>query len=130
MIIRQTTDASKIKEVLCHPEIYPVISDDNSPKPDEFEPPMDKTYYFAGYKDKTLIGMSCFHWFMDGLKFHPNVLPKYRSKYADEFVSKSLAMFDESIYVEVPKRLVRFSKKHGFQIIGNTQDNKILMELL
>ena len=129
MIVRETNDIQEIKQVLCHPDIYPLISDDNSPSVDEFIPPFKGVFYVAGYAPE-LIGISCFHWFRDGMKFHPNVLPQFRSKYADEFVTKSLDMFHKPIYVEVPDKLVRFSKKHGFRIIENNESNKIMMELL
>ena len=128
MIVRETIDAKEIKKVLCHPDIYPAISNDSSPDADDFIPPLQGVFYVAGYAPQ-LIGISCFHWFKDGMKFHPNVLPEFRSKYADEFVTKSLEMFYKPIYVEVPDKLVRFSKKHGFHPIGES-NNKILMELL
>ena len=38
MYFERTTDAAVVKRIITHPKVYPWISDDNSPAPEEFEP--------------------------------------------------------------------------------------------
>ena len=56
MNISETTDISKIKRVLCDPEIYGRITDDGSPSIKEFEPvkPCQEVYYLT---DENNIGI-------------------------------------------------------------------------
>lgn len=131
MIIRETKDIEEIKRVLCHPEIFPRIAGDCGLTPEEFEPPLDAAFYIGGYEDK-IFAVSCFHPFRDGLKFHPNVLPKYRLRCARDFARKCLLMVQCEIYAEVPlefKRAINFAKKLGFDSIANNKDSTTLMRL-
>lgn len=132
MIIRETKDIQEIKSVLCHPAIYPRIKGDLSLEPDDFIPPMDDVLYLGGY-DNTIFAVTCFHPFRDGLKFHPNVLPEYRLRYARDFARKCLLMVQCEVYAEVPlefKKAINFAKKLGFDSIANNKDSTTLMRLL
>ena len=134
MIIRETKDVDEIKKILCHPEIFPRIAGDTEITPEEFEPPLNDVLYLGGY-DGDMFAVSCFHSFRDGLKFHPNVLPEYRLRYARIFAKQCLSMLKCTIYAEVPlefKRAINFAKKLGFDSIANNKDstNTVLMRLL
>lgn len=131
MILRQTTNQDEIKKVLLHPDIYPNISEGIDIVIEEF--PTDNVLYIGGYND-SIFAISCFHSFRDGLKFHPNILPKYKRQYARDFVKQCLDMIDCPIYIEIPverKRLFNFSKKMGFDSVSNNKDlSRHLMRLL
>ena len=122
MRIALTENRLIIESVLRHPEIYPLISEG---APDDFEIPIVNNLFLAGYK-QGLVGIACFHPFMDGMKYHPNVLPEQR-KYAHEFIRRTLESLIVPIYCEVPERLENLAKYHGFEEIS--RDEKILMRL-
>lgn len=130
MIIKQTFNAEEIKDVLCHPEIFPEIKGDYDIKPEDFDPPLEDTVYFVGYEEE-LIGVCCYHGFKDGLKIHPNVLPKYRLKYGRGFVSLCVSMIECPLYAEIPnhrKRLLNLAKKLGFDSIANNSAKTLLVK--
>lgn len=134
MIIRETKNIEEIKSILCHPEIFNRIKGNHYIDADNFIPPLDDVLYFGGYDDG-IFGVSCFHSYRDGLKFHPNVLPSYRLKYGRDFVKLSLSMVKCKIYIEIPKerkRLFNLAEKLGFDSISNNKDstNTILMRLI
>jgi hypothetical protein len=130
LIIRETKNVNEIKSVLCHPSIYPEISDGVDLKSDDIEIPFDGVVYLAGY-DNEVIGISCLHFFKDGLKLHPNVLPEYRLKYGRDFVRLCISMVNCPLYVEIPnrrKRLLNLANKLGFDSLRNNS-TKTLMKL-
>jgi len=134
VIIRETKDIEEIKSILCHPEIFPRISGDCGLTAKKFEPPLEGVIYLGGYEDG-IFAVSCFHCFRDGLKFHPNVLPEYRLRYARIFAKQCLSMLKCEVYAEVPlkyKRAINFAKKLGFDSIANNKDSTdtVLMRLL
>ncbi len=134
MIIRQTTNQDEIKKILFHPAIYPNISEGIELDFNTTDFPTDNAWYLGGYNDD-IFAVSCFHSFQDGLKFHPNILPEFRRKYARDFVKRCLDMVKCRIYIEIPtkrKELFNFARKFGFDSITNNsaQHDKILMELL
>ena len=55
--VERTEDLALIKSILCHPDIYPLISDDTCPPADEFEPPLDGIEYIAGIVRGEPIGL-------------------------------------------------------------------------
>lgn len=139
MIIVKTQDIEEIRKVICHPDIYPVISDDFCPPPKEFIPPLDVDYY-AGYVNGEIIGIMAYH-IQDGrYKCHPNVLPEYRNKYAREFTRMTLEIGkvkNASIYADIPecyKHVIRFAKSFGFKVIGKLKNkskrNNVLYDVI
>lgn len=125
MIIGQTKDIEEIKSILCHDDIFSVISEGVDIKPEEYEPSIND-YYLAGYDDGTLFAIACFHVFNDGLKFHPNILKSYRLRCARDFVKHSLSVIKCPIYIEIPKnrkRLFNFAIKLGFDSVANNKDS-------
>lgn len=46
MIITRCLDANTIKSIMTHPRVYPWISDDGSPDPDDFEPVIHEAFYY------------------------------------------------------------------------------------
>jgi hypothetical protein len=119
MIIKETREISEIKKILCHPDIYDCIGDDNSPPVEEFEPP-SQAMYIAAYVDGDIIGLMIYHVTDKGLKCHFQVLPEYRSKYARKFARMALEFGEaknSSIYSETPVcywHIIRFAKSFGF----------------
>jgi len=124
MLIERTVSAEDVKSVLCHPDIYPLISDEHCPSPEEWEPPMRDVLYLKGQTDRT-IAIGAFHPFWNGLKFHPNVLDR---KYANEFIRRCLNFVDKPVYIEIPERLEKLALHFGFEEI--CRDSKIVMRLL
>ena len=122
MKIVLTEDMDEVKKVLYHPEIYPEIKGN---APDDFELPTKGVIYLAGY-DPELIGIACFHSYMDGLKYHPNVLPEHRGK-SNEFIKRTLSNLVVPVYVEVPEVLEKLCIFHGFKAVDRNE--KILMRL-
>lgn len=130
MIVSKTTDVNEIKSVLCHPDIYPEISEGVDLDPEDIKIPFEGWAYVGGY-DKEIIGVSCFNCFRDGLKIHPNVLPEYRLKYGRDFVRLCISMVNCPLYAEIPnhrKRLLNLATKLGFDSIENNSA-KTLMKL-
>ena len=125
MIIEITTNKDLIKYVLCHPFIYPDISEGVDLKPEDFEPPDEATYISGFIKDR-IVGIACVHKFWDGVKYHPNVLPRMR-KYSNEFIRRTIDLINEPIYIEIPERLERVALYHGFEEVQRGE--KILMRL-
>jgi hypothetical protein len=131
MILKETRDIAEIKKILCCPEIYKCIGDDNSPPIDEFEPP-SQAMYVAGYVDGDIIGLMIYHITEKGLKCHLQVLPEYRSKYAREFARMALEFGEaknSSIYSETPVcywHIIRFAKSFGFVEEGVIKDEFLL----
>ena len=120
----------EIKAILCHPEIYPRISDDRSPPPIDFDPP-DSAKYIAGYVDGDIIGLMVYHKTDLGLKCHFQVLPEYRQKYSREFARMALDFGEAknaSIYAEVADcypDVIRFAKDMGFKREGYAENVSI-----
>jgi len=109
-------------KVLCHPEIYDVISDDNSIPADEFEPSED-CEYIGGFIEDKLFAVMIYHEFRDGVKLHIQVLPEYREHLSIEFgrdgleygLSKNIP-----IYCDIPKiypNVKRYAESFGFEVI-------------
>lgn len=134
MIIKPTKNQDEIKKILFDDSIYPDISGNVKLDFDGTEFPTDGLLYLGGYQDDEIFAVACFHEFMDGLKFHPNVLPSHRYKYGRDFVKKSAFMLKCPIYVEIPKNrksLINLAIKIGFDSLVNNKDlsNTILMRL-
>ena len=135
MIIKATEDQAEIKKILFDDSIYPAISGNVKLDFDNTDFPMGDVLYFGGYDNGEIFALSCFHPFKDGLKFHPNVLPSHRFKYARDFVKRTAFMLKSPIYVEIPKdrkSLINLATKIGFDSIANNKDlsNRILMRLV
>lgn len=130
MNVCEITDAEEIKSVLCHPEIYPCISEDDNPI-EEFEPPMTARY-IGGYVDGTLIGIMVYHHYKDGLKCHIQVLPEFRKKYAKEFGRIALNFGEAKnaiIYAEIAtcfENVIAFAEGFGFEKTGRIKNDHII----
>jgi hypothetical protein len=131
LIVKETRSIAEIKKILCYPEIYKCISDDNSPPLNEFEPPSE-AMYVAGYVGSDIIGMMIYHVTEEGLKCHIQVLPEFRKKYAREFARMALEIGEaknSSIYSEIPicyPNVIRFAKSFGFTETGSIKDGHLL----
>ena len=122
MIIKECHNIDDIKTVLCHPEIYDTITDDNCPKLEDFVPPMNEEYtYIVGYVKGEPIGAMIYHKYRDGNKCHVQVLPEYRKEYAKKFGEQSL-LFKGTLplYAEIPdlyKNVLDFALINNFKVI-------------
>lgn len=88
MRIEPCNDLDLVKKVLTHPEIYPYISDDGSPNPDDFEPiHVEGAAFHLGVwsDDNRLLGIFFIHknnailW-----EIHTSLLPICRGRCARE----------------------------------------------
>jgi len=124
MIVKETSNLEDIKAVLCHPEIYDCITDDNSPDVSEFEPPINDSYlYVGGYAKGEIIALMVYHRYLDGNECHVQVLPQFRKEYAKEFGEQSLLFRGTlPLYAEIPdlyKNVLAFAKLNGFEVISS-----------
>ncbi len=130
MNVFETIDVEEIKSVLCHPEIYPCISQDGNPTAAEYEPPMN-VRYIGGYVEGTLIGIMVYHPYKDGLKCHIQVLPEFRKKYAKAFGRIALNFGEAKnaiIYADIAtcfENVIAFAEGFGFRITGRIKDNYV-----
>lgn len=130
MIIKECHNIDDIKTVLCHPEIYDTITDDNCPKLEDFVPPMNEEYtYIVGYVKGEPIGAMIYHKYRDGNKCHVQVLPEYRKEYAKKFGEQSL-LFKGTLplYAEIPdlyKNVLDFALINNFKVIDVKENDYI-----
>ena len=130
MIVKETTSADDIKAILCNPAIYDTISDDNDPKLESFNPPINDEYlYVGGYAKGEIIVLMVYHKYLDGNKCHVQVLPEFRRKYALEFGEQSLRFSGtRPLYAEIPdlyQNVLDFAKSNNFEIIDRYDDGYI-----
>jgi len=130
MIIKECFNVDDIKTVLCHPEIYDTITDDNCPKLEDFVPPMNEEYtYIVGYVKGEPIGAMIYHKYRDGNKCHVQVLPEYRKECAKKFGEQSL-LFKGTLplYAEIPdlyKNVLDFALINNFKVIDVKESDYI-----
>ena len=133
MLIKRTEDQEEIKAILLHESIYPHISGGAVLDFDTVTFPTETAVYIGGYDDdENIVALSCFHDFKDGLKFHPNVLPDARRRYARKFIKHTANMVQCPLYIEIPKarkELFNQAKKFGFESLTTSED-KIIMRLV
>ncbi len=130
MVIKECINTADIKTVLCHPEIYDVISSDECPLLADFEPPMTEEYtYIVGYVKGEPIGVMIYHKYRDGLECHVQVLPQYRKEHAINFGQQSLEFRGTvPIYAEIPdlyKNVLAFALLNNFEVIEVKENDYI-----
>ena len=133
MILKFLDDKEEIKKIICDPEIYERISDNNSPPANEFDFDLSHGLFIGGYVDNKIIAVSVFT-LIDGWRFHPQILKPYRFQYAKEFVKRSLNWFwnevnADKLAVKIPKKymgVINFSKKFGFKPISERKEYMFL----
>ncbi len=128
MIVESTDDIGLIKSILCHPEIYKTIIDDNCPPAEEFTPPMEDHNYIVGIYGNEAVGIMVYHWIDDKYYCHIQVLPEFRKDHALSFARMALDIGlakNLPIYAEIPciyGNVVRFAESFGFKCIGIKED--------
>ncbi len=132
MLIKVIEDVNDIKKVLCHPDIYGCINDDDCCNSEDFEPPIiDEITYVAGYVDGDIIGLMIYHTKKAGLKCHIQVLPEYRNQHARQFARMALDLGKAKnvlIYSHIPvcyPNVISFAKEFGFAETGRIKDDYI-----
>ncbi len=128
MILKVTTDIEEIRSILCHPEIYDVISEDGSETAEEYIPPFDDgNYYIGGYVDNKIMAVMNYHNYLDGNECHVQVLPEFRKEYAKKFGEQSLEFRGtRPLYAEIPtlyKNVLDFALINNFKIIGTIEND-------
>jgi len=121
MEVREISN-EQAKAVLCHPEIYEVISDDSSPPLEEFDPPSD-CEYIGGFVKDDLIAVMVYHKFRESIKCHVQVLPTHRTDHAMKFGELALSLKNGlTVYADIPEiypNVLKFAELFGFEIIDN-----------
>lgn len=123
MRIEVCYDIDTIKAILCHPAIYPVISSDLAPNPEDYTPNMSGTVYLAGFVDDKVIGIMVYHECTDvALWCHIQVLPEYRKQYAAQFCNDAVDwafafLGATKIVAQIPviyENVIQFAERCGF----------------
>jgi hypothetical protein len=130
LILKETTNIDDIKAVLCHPDIYDAITDDQCPAIECFEPPVNDEYlYIGGYVKGEIIAVMVYHKYKDGNKCHVQVLPAHRKEHAKKFGQQSL-LFRGTVplYAEIPdlyKNVLDFALLNDFEVISVIENDYI-----
>lgn len=127
-MITETYDMDIVNQVFQHPDIWKHIA------PADIEPfdvPIMANCIYHLVNDGD--GVIVYHWFRDGLKIHPSILPEKRGKMAYQAVEDSIQMVIDqcarTIYCEIDadlKHVIRFAKALKFRVI-ETGDRILLV---
>lgn len=88
-----TTDLDAVREILTHPQIYPLISTDDGPSIDEYYPEKGESVFILGRVSGKPVALLIGHpsneraWWL-----HIQVLPEYRKQFAFEFATVALRL--------------------------------------
>lgn len=125
--LKAAGDPAQAKVVLCDPSIYAVISCDDSPALEDYEPETGPIYLLGIVGDQT-IGVFILHqagghdWWC-----HVQVLPEYRKQYAEQFGLAVLKWaFRElpnckklnAVIPTIYNNVVLFAQRFGFRFEG------------
>ena len=123
-----TRSKDELAIVLCHPEIWPLLSKRVN-KPDRNLLPMGREIeYVMIAKDSLIIGCAMFEQLYGGVQFHPYVLPEYRDGNATEAVSKAIDYgfgIGEMLLADIPiehDSVADFARFLGFLDIPQNSD--------
>jgi len=131
VIVERSFNEGEIKSVITHPDIYPRLCNENSPKPEEWRPARNRIY-LTGKVDSKAIGVTSYNRKTDiQYVVHFQVIPEYRKSHAIKFAQKSIKwLWDntdaQKIVAEVPEfheNVVKFSLKVGFEIEGKNKQS-------
>lgn len=130
MILKRTTSIDDIRAVLCHPDIYATIADDNCPLVEDFDPPITDDYlYVGGYVEGEIIALMVYHKFLNGNKCHVQILPEHRRKHAKKFGEQSLLFRGTlPLYAEIPslyRHVLFFALSNNFKVIGVKENGHV-----
>ena len=113
----RTFDKEKINSVLKHPDIWPLIADDEDR--DSFEPPMEDTHYLF---DEGILFI--LHPLNDDLEIHANVLPEFRGN-ARKAAAEALAYgfgLNDKIVARIP---IEYGNVYGFALKFMEYDGEV-----
>ena len=125
MIVDRTYDEPGIKSVITHPDIYPRLIDDFSPKAYDWRPARNRIY-IKGETDRIFGIVSAVPKSTIVYNVHINVIPEYRKDFAEEFAHRAIQwIWDNTeakkLVAEIPEyhqNVVNFAQNVGFQIEG------------
>lgn len=130
LIVKETTNISDIKAILCHPEIIDKIHSDKCNDLGSVEPPINSEYlYVGGYYSGEIIALMVYHRYNDGNECHVQVLPNKRHAYSMEFTERALLFRGKlPLYAEIPslhKNVLDFAIKNNGKIIKTIKDGYV-----
>lgn len=130
MQIERTTDAEFVRRVLTDPAVWPLVSDDYSGSPEEYDPTAAVTnplsYYLVPLRNGERIGFFSFHP-ANGITYemHSAIIPAHQGHSIWSCRSAIFWMFEHTrarkIITQVPvryNRLCRITMAAGFAIEG------------
>lgn len=133
MIIEPTQDPIVIKSILTHPDIYPVISSDLAPNPEDYEPTIKGNVFLVGRVDDVPIALFILYPCNDVTAWcHVQVLPEYRKEYAYKFGLAAIAyawdlLGVSKLVAQIPAiypNVIAFAERCGFKREGvNTKSH-------
>jgi len=118
----RTFDYKRIREIATHPEIYPYVSDDGSPPPEEYEPVQSDEFYYLMFEG----GFFLFHPLnYITVEVHTCILPEWRGR-SIKYARRAIAwMFRNTQYrkivTHVPeynRKALAYAQKAGMRIEG------------
>lgn len=130
MIVKQTNNIDLVRQLLCSPEIFDLITDDDCKNHEDLKTPIDYEYIIGIVNDE-IIGVMVYHHHNNLLYCHIQVLPRYRKAHAREFARMALEFGkakNVDIYAEIATRhpnVKRFAESFGFEVIETIKDGHI-----
>lgn len=134
MIIELTQDVDVIKSILTHPSIYPVISSDLAPKPEDYTPDTKGKVIMVGMVDDVPMALMILYPCNDVTAWcHVQVLPEYRKEHAYEFGIEAIAYAWDllgvlKIVAQIPAiypNVIAFAEKCGFTQEGVNKNSHL-----
>lgn len=138
MIIEQTTNEHDIKFVLSDPEIKKHLFADCTPDLDDYTPNPEHIF-LIGRVDDEIAAMMVYEPLNEvSLWCHPQVIPRYRSRYARKFVAEALNWAWDRDYIKICAHIptiypevINFAEHMGFMREGlskkaHLQDNELI----
>ena len=126
MYVEWLTDSYLIESTIRHPKIYPYVSDNTCPKPEEFNWPNSDDFFSVGCFENEYMGCFCFHEKSSSeVEIHTCLLPIARGKSLQfgqlviRFILENTPYLVISTFVPKTNKLAkRLALKCGFEIDG------------
>lgn len=128
MIVERSFDAERITKIIAHPKVYPWVSDDGSPKAEDYSPHFNPAVFYLAVKDDAG-DIGVFTYVKQNLityEVHTCVLPERIGQSAKKAAVASLQwMFKNSpakkVITQVPSNNIKalaFAKRCGLKEEG------------
>lgn len=125
IVIYRTHDMGLVKSLSTRPEIYPLITDDGSPKPEDYFPIDSACRYYLipwlinlDHVPPTPMGIIAFYALSHVLyESHIFILPEYRHQSSLEIGNKSLAWLWKHTYAKKVISFIPITKPHVIKYV-------------